>query len=160
MKLIYNVGFLQNSNRGSGIISNDQVGGFKLIIIYKKFYLFIRISGEYVSGNQCFEYFFIWFIIVVHLVTVKKFDICLLAGWSSTLFILLVNIFTHMFNLFVNNIVKKPIIDETLFYVFYLFINIVLEEEISLPWDIRLGIITFLYLKEHPILKLRVQNFY
>ena len=37
--------------------------------------------------NQCFHYFFIGFITVVHLVTIKKFDICLLTGWSSTLFI-------------------------------------------------------------------------
>ena len=49
---MYNVGFLQNSNRGRGIISNDLIRGFKLIIIYNKFYLFIRISGEYVSVNQ------------------------------------------------------------------------------------------------------------
>ena len=73
--------------------------------------------------NQCFQYFFIGFIIVVHLVTIKKFDICLFTGWSSTLFILLVNIFDHTFNLFINNIVRKPIIDESLFYVFYLFIK-------------------------------------
>ena len=52
--------------------------------------------------NQCFHYFFIGFIIVVHLVTIKKFDICLLTG--CTLFILLVNIFDHTFNLFINNI--------------------------------------------------------
>ena len=41
---------------GRGIISNDQVGGFKFIIIYNKFHLFIRISGEYVSMNQCFPF--------------------------------------------------------------------------------------------------------
>ena len=51
------------------------------------------------------------------------FDICLLTGWSSTVFILLVNIFNHTFNLFINKIVMKPIIDESLFYVFYLFIK-------------------------------------
>ena len=79
-----------------------------VIIIYNKFYFFIRISGEYVFVNQCFQDFFIGFVIVVHLVTIKKFDICLLAGWSSTLFILLVNIFDHTFNLFINNIVRKP----------------------------------------------------
>ena len=58
--------------------------------------------------NQCFHYFFIGFIIVVHLVTIKKFDICLLTG--CTLFILLVNIFDHTFNLFINNIfyLQKP----------------------------------------------------
>ena len=39
------------------------------------------------------------------------------------MFILLVNIFDHTFNLFINNIVRKPIIDESLFYVFYLFIK-------------------------------------
>ena len=49
-------------------------------------YFFIRISGEYVFVNQCFQDFFIGFVIVVHLVTIKKFDICLLTGWSSTLF--------------------------------------------------------------------------
>ena len=54
---------------------------------------------------------------------IKKFDICMLTGWSSTVFILLVNIFNHTFNLFNNNIVRKPIIDESLFYVFYLFIK-------------------------------------
>ena len=60
----------------------------------------------------------------MHLVTIKKkFDICLLTGWSSTVFILLVNIFDHTFNLFINNTVRKPIIDESLFYVFYLFIK-------------------------------------
>ena len=37
------------------------------------------------------------------------FDIFLLTGWSSTLFILLVNIFDHTFNVFINNIVRKPI---------------------------------------------------
>ena len=84
-------------------------------MIYNEFYFFIRISGEYVFVNQCFQDFFIGFVIVVHLVTIKKFDICLLAGWSSTLFILLVNIFDHTFNLFINNIVRKPIVDESLF---------------------------------------------
>ena len=74
--------------------------------------------------NQCFQDFFIGFVIVVHLVTIKKFDICLLAGWSSTLFILLVNIFDNTFNLFINNIVRKPIVDESLFYVFYIYINL------------------------------------
>ena len=74
--------------------------------------------------NQCFQYFF-------HLIYncsafgygKKKFDIRLLTGWSSTVFILLVNMFNHTFNLFINNIVRKPIIDESLFYVFYLFIK-------------------------------------
>ena len=47
----------------------------------------------------------------------------MLTGWSSTVFILLFNIFNHTFNLFINNIVRKLIIDESLFYVFYLFIK-------------------------------------
>ena len=33
------------------------------------------------------------------------------------MFILLVNIFNHSFTLFINNIVKKPIIDEGLFSI-------------------------------------------
>ena len=53
----------------------------------------------------------------------KKFDKSLLTGWSSTVYILSVNIFNHTFNLFINNIVRKPIIDESLFYVFYLVIT-------------------------------------
>ena len=57
------------------------------------------------------------------MVTVKKFDICLLTGWSSTVFILLVSMFNYTFNLFINNIVRKPIVDESLFYVLYLFIK-------------------------------------
>ena len=39
------------------------------------------------------------------------------------MYILLVNIFNHTFNLFIHKIVRKPIIDESLFYVFYLFIK-------------------------------------
>ena len=81
---------------------------------------------------------------MVHLVTVKKFDICLLTGWSSSVFILLVNIFNHTFNLFINNIIRKPIIDEGLFYAFYFFMKYCLEEEISLARNIRLLIIYFI----------------
>ena len=44
----------------------------------------------------------------------KKFDKSLLTGWSVTVFILLANIFNYMFNLFINNIVRKPIINESL----------------------------------------------
>ena len=40
---------------------------------------------------------------------------------------MLVNIFNHTFNLSINNIVRKPIIDESLFYVFYLFIKYCFE---------------------------------
>ena len=39
------------------------------------------------------------------------------------MFILLVNFFNHTFNLFINNIVRKPITDESLFCVFYLLIK-------------------------------------
>ena len=45
--------FCKTPIEGEDIISNDEIRGFKLIIIYNKFYLFIRISGEYVSVNQC-----------------------------------------------------------------------------------------------------------
>ncbi len=55
----------------------------------------------------------------------------------------MVNIFDHTFNLFINNIVRKPIVDESLFYVFYLFIKYCFEEEISLARDIRLLIVAF-----------------
>ena len=57
------------------------------------------------------------------MVALEKFDNCLLTGWSGIAFILLVNVFNHTFNLFINNIVRKPIIDESLFYVFYFFIK-------------------------------------
>ena len=93
----------------------------------------------------------------MHLVTVKKFDICLLTGWSSTVFILLVNIFNHTFNLFINNIVKKPIIDESLFYVFfYLFIKYCFGG--GDPFGTGYQVINnfFLYLKGYSLLKLRV----
>ena len=86
-KFIYNVGFLQHPNRGRGVISNDQIRGFKLIIIYNKFYFFIRISGEYVFVNQCFHYCFIGFIIVVHLVAIKSLIyVCWLDGVVHCLF--------------------------------------------------------------------------
>ena len=51
------------------------------------------------------------------------FDKCSLTKWSGKVFILLVNIFNHKFNLFINNRVRKPTIDESLFYVFNLFIK-------------------------------------
>ena len=53
----------------------------------------------------------------------KMFDNCMLTGWNSTVFILLVNIFNHTFNMFINNIVRKAIIDASKFYIFYLFIK-------------------------------------
>ena len=59
----------------------------------------------------------------MHLVAVKKFDKCLFTGWSARVFILLANIFNYTFNFFINNIVREPIIDESLFYVFYIFIK-------------------------------------
>ena len=52
----------------------------------------------------------------------KKFDKRLLSEWSVTEFNLLANIFNYTFNLFINNIVRKPIIDESLFYVFFKFL--------------------------------------
>ena len=87
----------------------------------------------------------------MHLVVVKKFDKCLFIGWSVAVFILLANIFNYTFNLLINNIVREPITDESLFYVFYFFIKY------SFAWDIRL-IIAFLYQKRHLLLKLRVQE--
>ena len=44
---------------------------------------------------------------------VKKLDKFLFIGWSVAVFILLVDISNCMFNLFPNNIVSKPIIDES-----------------------------------------------
>ena len=74
-----------------------------------------------------FPLFFLYFFRLIYNCSAfgygKKFDICLLAGWSSTVFILLFKIFNHTFNLFINNIIRKLIIDESLFYVFYLFIK-------------------------------------
>ena len=71
--------------------------------------------------------------IEVHLIAEKKFDKCLLTGWSSTVFILLVNIFNHTFNLFINNIVRKPIIDEGFFLCF-------------LPLSLSLSIYIYIYI--------------
>ena len=51
----------------------------------------------------------------------KMFD--LFPGRSVTVFILLVNIFNHTFNLFINNIVWEHLIDESVFHVFYFFIK-------------------------------------
>ena len=59
----------------------------------------------------------------MHLLTVKKLYICLLTRCSGIVFILLVNIINHTFKLFINNIVRKHIIDEVLFYVFYIFMK-------------------------------------
>ena len=46
--------FLQNHNPGGGIIVNNEVGGFKFIIVYDKFYFFVWIIGEYIPFNQRF----------------------------------------------------------------------------------------------------------
>ena len=43
------------------------------------------------------------------------FDECLFIGWSVAVFILLAKIFYDTFNLFINNLVREPIIDESLF---------------------------------------------
>ena len=40
------------------------------------------------------------------------------------MFILLSRIFHYPFNLFINNIVRESIIDESLFYVFFIFYEI------------------------------------
>ena len=86
----------------------------------------------------------------------KKFDICLLTGWSSTEFILLVTIFNHTFNLFINNIVRKSIIDESLFYVFYHFIKYCFGGGDQFGTRYQVINNCFLYLKGHSLLKLRV----
>ena len=91
---------------------NDYVGGFKFIIVYDKFYFLLGSVGSMFPWISVFLYiFFINFIIVVHLVAIKKFDKCLLTGWSGTVFILLFNIFNHTFNLFINNLFRKLVID-------------------------------------------------
>ena len=59
----------------------------------------------------------------MHLVVVKMFDECVFIGGNVAVFILLANIFNCTFNLFINNIVRECIIDESLFYVFYFFIK-------------------------------------
>ena len=94
---------------------------------------------------------------VVHLVVVKKFDECLLTGWSGTVLILLVKIFNHTFNLFINSIVRKPIIDESLYYVFDLFIKYCFGGGDQFR-DIRSLLFVFLYGKGHSFLKLRIQE--
>ena len=53
----------------------------------------------------------------------RKFDKCLLIGWSVAVFILLANIFNYTFNLFFNIIVRGLIIDVRLFYVYYFFLK-------------------------------------
>ena len=49
-------------------------------------------------------------------VAIKKIDKCLFIGWSGTVFIFLANIFKYTFHLFINNTVREPIIDESLFH--------------------------------------------
>ena len=115
--------FLQNSNRGRGIILNDLLGGFKFIIVYDKFYFFL-----FGSEGVCFceSMFLIYFYPIYNCSAFgfgKKFDKCLLIGRSDTVFILLANIFNHTFNLFINNTVREPIIDESPFNVSYLFMK-------------------------------------
>ena len=39
-------------------------------------------------------------------------------GWNVAVFILLATIFNCTFDLFINNIIRELIIDESLFYVF------------------------------------------
>ena len=52
------------------------------------------------------------------MVMVKLFDKCLLISWSVAVFTLLAGIFYCTFNLFIKNIVRELIIDESLFYIF------------------------------------------
>ena len=61
-----------------------------------------------------------------------------------------------MFNSFINNIDRKPIIDESLLYVFYLFIKYCFGggDQFGTGYQV----IAFLYLKGHSLLKLRVQE--
>ena len=54
----------------------------------------------------------------MHLVTIKKFNNLLYIGWSVALFIWLAGICNSTFNLFVNNIVRDLMIDESLFHFF------------------------------------------
>ena len=92
------------------------------------------------------------------MVAVKKFDKCLLTGWSGTVFILLVNIFNQTFNLFINNKVRKPINDESLFCVFYLFIKYCFGGGDQFSTGDQVINNCFLYLKGHSLLKMRVQE--
>ena len=101
--------FCKTPNQG------EKVGGFKLIIIYNMIYFFIRISGEYGSMNQYFWYFFIWFIIVVHLVTVKSLRyVCRLVGIVQCLFCCLTFLIVRLSCS--STIVRKAIIDESLIF--------------------------------------------
>ena len=47
----------------------------------------------------------------------------LFIGWSRTVFILLANIFNYMFHLSINYIVRKAILNESLFYTLFFRIN-------------------------------------
>ena len=74
------------------------------------------------------------------------------------MFILLVNIFNHTLNLFINNIVRRPIITESLFYVFHLFIKYCFgRDQFGTGYQV-INNYFFLYLKRHSLLKLRVQE--
>ena len=97
--------------------------------------------------------------IVVHSFAVKMFDKFLFIGWSVPVFILLANIFNNTLYLFINNIVREPIIDESLFYNFYFFIKYCLEEGLVLHQIIGCYyLLFFLYRKGRALLKLRVQE--
>ena len=63
-----------------------------------------------------------------------------------------------MFNLFIKNIVRKLINDESLFYVFYLFKKYCFGGGDKFDTGYQLLIIAFLYLKGYSLLKLRVQE--
>ena len=51
----------------------------------------------------------------MHLVTVKKIDNVYFISWSVAVFILLADISNCTFNLFINNIVREPMIDDSLY---------------------------------------------
>ena len=51
-------------------------------------------------------------------------------GWSVAVFILLVNIINCTFNFFINNVVREPISDESLFYIFLILYKILFWRKI------------------------------
>ena len=58
-----------------------------------------------------FEFLYYFYCILGKLIYVLSIVACIPSTFCPTL----VNIFDHTFNLFINNIVRKPIVDESLF---------------------------------------------
>ena len=54
----------------------------------------------------------------------QKFDKYMFIGWSVAVFILLADIFNCMFDLFINNIVRELIIDDSLSIIFLILYKI------------------------------------